>query len=273
MAKENYLFLIGQVKKEINFKKDANGNLVRAQFVITTIKRNIYDNAGMYTPSYDYLYVESASEEIIRVCTKIKPFDFIEIKGTIATKNIVRGKTCPVCKHVTLDRGVLDYIEPIYIGIRAHANSATDGADYLRQCAEASNIVKLIGVVCKEPEFYTYENGKDYAHYNLAVNRKLFVEGQPEVSADFPWVKTYGEQAVKDKVAIKKGSLVYIDGYVKAEKSKQDTICEKCGEHYNFEHMVNVVIPYSVEYLEGCHLPEPAVREIADRGDDIVFDE
>jgi len=262
MAKENYIFLIGQVKKEVTIKYDTENNPIKAQFVLTAIKRNIYDNAGMYTPRYDYLYVETQNIELINVCSKIRQFDFIEIKGTVATKNVIRGKICPQCGHTTLQKGVLDYIEPIYIGIRAHANSGTDGAEYLRSCAEASNILKLIGVVCQEPEFYTYPNGVEYAHYNIAVNRKYFVDGQPEVSADFPWVKTYGEQAAKDREAIRKGSLIYIDGYLKSEKSVQKTVCDACGYEFDFEHMVTVVRPYSVEYLEGCHLPEPEVKEI-----------
>lgn len=257
MAKENYIYLIGQIKKPVAIKYDTDNNPIKAQFVLTTIKRSIYDNAGMYTPKFDYLYIESQNQEIINVCSKIKQFDFIEVKGTVATKNVTRGKICPQCGHTILQKGVLDYIEPIYIGIRAHANSGTDGVKYLRACAEASNILKVIGVVCQEPEFYIYDNGVEYAHYNIAINRKLFVEGQPEISADFPWVKTYGEQAAKDKIAIRKGSLIYIDGYLKSEKAKQQTTCDACGCTFDFEHVVTVIRPFSVEYLEGCRLPEP----------------
>lgn len=262
MAKENYIYLIGQVKKPVSIKYDTGNNPIKAQFVLTTIKRSIYDNAGRYTPKYNYLYIETQNLEIINVCSKIKQFDFIEIKGIVASKNVVRAKVCPQCGQATLQKGVLDYIEPIYVGIRAHASSGTDGVEYLKACAEASNILKIIGVVCQEPKFYTYDNGIEYAHYNVAVNRKLFVEGQPEVSADFPWIKTYGEQAVKDKGAIKKGALIYVDGYLKSEKSKQLTICDACGFQYDFEHMVTVVRPFSVEYLEGCHLPDPDVKEL-----------
>lgn len=262
MAKENYIYLIGQVKKPVTFKYDVQQNPIKAQFVLTTIKRNIYDNAGMYTPKYDYLYVETQHPEVIRTCTRIKQFDFIEVKSILATRNVMRGTVCSQCGHTVLQQGVLDYIEPVYVGIRAHANSGSDGAEYLRNCAEASNILKLIGVVCREPEFYTYDNGTEYAHYNLAVNRKLFVEGQPETTADFPWVKTYGAQAEDDKKAIKQGSLLYIDGYVKSEKVKKEVTCEACGYKFDFEHAVMVVRPFSVEYLEGCHLPDPEVKEL-----------
>ena len=257
MAKENYVWLIGQVRKEPTMRYDSEQRPIRASFVLTTIKRNIHDNAGMYSPKFDYPYIETSDPSLIEIIQSIKLYDFIEIKGTFATKNIKRGKKCPHCDHVMVESGTLDYVEPIYIGIRAHATSNTDGADYLRQCAEVSNTLKLVGTVCQDPRFYTYENGTDYALYNVAVNRKFFVNGQPETSADFPWVKTYGEQATKDKGAIKKGALIYIDGALKTEKASQKVVCEECGQEYDFEQIVLIAKPYSVEYLEGCHLPDP----------------
>ena len=256
MAKENLVILIGQVRKEPVIKYEGQ-TPVRAALVLTTIKRNIYDNAGMYSPKFDYPYVETTDPALIQIIQNIKLFDFIEIKGTFATKNIKRGKKCPRCGHIMVGDGTLDYIEPIYIGIRAHAQSGTDGAEYLKMCAEMSNMLKLIGTVCQDPQFYQYENGTDYALYNVAVNRKFYVNGQPETSADFPWVKTYGEQATKDKEAIRKGSLIYIDGCLKTEKATQKVTCSECGEEFDFEQVVLVARPYSVEYLEGCHLPEP----------------
>ena len=260
MAKENYIFLIGQVCKAPKIKCDEDGNPVRASFGLTTLRRDKYDKAGNFAPRWDRPIILTGVPQYMKQIEEIKEFDFVEVKGTVTTKDFVKRTVCPHCGAEQLTSAMMTFINPVYIGIRGHAESRTDGLPYLAEVAEASNILKLIGRVCKEPVLYTYDDGTKCCNYPIAVNRKLYVEGSQdeEDHADYPWVKSFGEQAEENINALDVDSLVYIDGYIRTVKRVQEFQCTnpECGQIYTSPNTVMEVIPYSTEYLENCNLPD-----------------
>lgn len=281
MAKENYIFLIGQVLKEPSIKLDDDGAPVRATFQLTTLRRDKYDKAGNFSPKWDKPVILTGVPALIKQIQNISLYDFVEVKGTVTTKDYIRRTVCPHCGAEQLTNAMMTFINPTYINVREHCESRTAGLSYLSDCAEASNILKLIGRVCRDPEFYTYENGATCCSYPIAVNRKLFIDGSidEEDHSDYPWVKTFGEQAEEDYAALRMDSLVYVDGYVRTLKRDQQIQCSnpECGQMYTFPNAILEAIPYSVEYLEGCSLPDAThiskadVRAAAQAASDETF--
>jgi hypothetical protein len=136
--------------------------------------------------------------------------------------------------------------------------------------------VKLIGRVCKtsdandapeNPQLKTNDSGDEYCKYQIAVNRKLYIEGSGlEEHSDYLWVRSFNRNAEKDALALSVNSLIYLDAYVRSFTAKQRIdACINCGKSYTFSNTGFEVIPYSVEYLRDCHLPDPVERELMEQ--------
>jgi single-stranded DNA-binding protein len=263
MAKENYVFLVGQLLQESKIVKDKGGDSIRADCVVTTLRRDNKKNRENYTPVWDKPIVMSGNKEMINKMEKIDQFDFVEVKGTVTTKEIKRGTICPHCKGKNVQKGVMTFITPTFIGKRRTAQSRTEGFPYLREHSEISNTCKIIGRLCRDPELYTNSEGVVCCEYQIAVNRKYYIEGSGVLDrTDYPWVKTFNEQAQEDINSLKMGSLVYLDGCIRTRTIDRITLCEHCNQDYNWRDVVLEILPYSVEYLADCDKPEPKIRDL-----------
>ena len=77
------------------------------------------------------------------------------------------------------------------------------------QYMEVSNQALLIGTVRKEPEFK--DDGKNpFCRYPLQIDRKYYIPSQCDISADFPWVYSYGQQAEWDSKYLHNGSEILV---------------------------------------------------------------
>ena len=74
------------------------------------------------------------------------------------------------------------------------------------------NKLMIIGNVSKDPELRTTPNGKEVCNFNVAVNRRKKVEGQPD--ADFFRVSAWGELADVCQKYLNKGKKVCVVGSV-----------------------------------------------------------
>lgn len=130
----------------------------------------------------------------------------------------------------------------------------SDVIRWLRQMSEISNRIYLIGNVCAEPVYNPIDNGGRVCTYQIGVNRKLYIkEDDPDSKADYPWIKSLGDQADKDAQAIHKGSLLWIDGSIQARDGYEiEKTCEFCGETCHVKGSTMEVVPHYVEYLAGC---------------------
>ena len=57
-------------------------------------------------------------------------------------------------------------------------------------------------------------------------------------------------QADKDIEALKKGSLVLVDGFVRMRKFNRENTCEKCNSTKKWVDKVLEIVPYTVQYLD-----------------------
>lgn len=251
MARENSVQLHGQVRKNPQIQI-SNGNLVRAMLSIKVIRRTQKDQNFDTKLYFDCPVLFTKNEDMIKCINTLKVNDMIDVKGVVSTRDVNKTSTCPVCGGKNQTIGTLMYITPLYIKKCDSVKDDTEGIQTLKSRSEISNIVKLIGNLCKEPEYY--EDGKNmYASFPLAVNRRYHIKEDPdEKRTDYPWIKTYGMKACEDSKKLHLGSSVFIDGALQSRQIIRSTVCEHCENLYNWDDTVGEIVPYYIGYLTGC---------------------
>lgn len=284
MAKENYVYLIGQLRKEPFVVKNNAGRPIEGAMFLTTVRRGLYDDAGNFAPRWDKPLIRTKDPRLAKKMLEFKVNDIIEAKCCIVTHHVKKMVKCPHCNQKQERESSLVYLTPVSLSLRNRPDGETDASATLMDpdVAEMSNVAHVIGRVCNEEGVkYTDDNaGHTKANYQIAVNRKMFVYGSKmdrlstdeetqEDRADYPWVVSYGKVADEDKAMLIQGSLIYLDGYVHTQNYKQKTVCdnEDCQQEFEYPCQAMQLTPYSNEYLEGCNLVD-SVRNLRDRTSD-----
>ena len=74
-------------------------------------------------------------------------------------------------------------------------------------------------MLTREPAKVKSRYAYPITQYQIAIMRKFHVrEDPPEIRIDWPWVKSYGDNAVKDAQRLTTGAEVLIDGYLQTKK-------------------------------------------------------
>ena len=141
-------------------------------------------------------------------------------------------------------------------------------------CYEISNRVEIGGMVCREitdrDYYHDPEQGDnvrgDRIQFEMAIMRpRRIAEDPPDDTTDFLWVRAYGAQAAELRQAIRKGSVLIINGAIQTRRS--DTmfkhVCENCGHQIVKAGMATEIVPYQCEYLKNCG-PAYEPEEIVD---------
>ncbi|MBO6230658.1 MAG: single-stranded DNA-binding protein [Ruminiclostridium sp.] len=271
MAKENFVLLSGQVYQEPMIISAIDGTPLKAYLIMKTVRRHILrENIAEVSNSrtFDFVPIASFNPDCIAILRNIRVNDMIELRGVYTTKCNIKKSYCAVCGEEIITPGTMTFITPIFIRLleRAKCDDAPDGfpiingLSILRQQAEISNCVKIIGYLCREPEMITTDKYV-ITQYQLASNRKFLIkEDDPAARTDYPWVKSYGAQAQMDINSLHTGSMVFIDGCVQARRFPVTRQCSK-GHANMSEELACEIVPYSVEYLSDCTLPEPTERK------------
>lgn len=255
MAKENYNRLRGQLRTDIAYLKNADGEITTAVFPLTVIRRNIYNRAGNLDAQFDRPIIATADKEMIRCAQQLQKHDIIDIKGMFRTRQSKKKLKCPHCGSTVIIEMPIATIEPVYIGVvEDRLNNVTDGTNYLLHCAEISNEAKVIGRVCTPTENIISgetDRGDIYARYQLAVNRKLYIKGSidEEDHTDYPFVYSYKDVAQSDLAVLQQGALIYLDGYIHTMQYDRETTCPDCGQDFTFQSQRMNLTPYANEYL------------------------
>lgn len=272
MARHNYVFLYGRVTKNPKIITDSEGNFLRGQCLLTTIRgdRSAEDNNyGNF--KYDCPILITKDPNVIFEMSKWHENDMVEVKGTISTREVKRTTTCPNCGHQNAKMGVLLYITPIYCSAIEVGGSKDQCVELLKEKCEISNQCIIAGNLCNDPQYYRHANGLCQTQYQIALNRKFRVkEDPPEIKTDFPWIKSNGEAAVSDAKFLKKGSSVLVEGYIQTREIIQKAVCEECEETYEWKDSAMEISPYSTEYLLNCRTVEE-IEEMEKSEQDTVF--
>ncbi len=255
MAKENYVSLRGQLRQQVKYVVDEQtGDVKQAIFRLYVLRRDIRDRANSFSPRTDKPIVMTEDPDVIKQIQKTELNDIVEVKGVYKTRRIVKRCQCPSCQTVNAFDANLATVTALYVGKCVELDTTTQGMDYLKNCAEISNIVKIIGRVCVDEEDIQYaetDRGDRYAKYKIAVNRKFFDTSSLDLDdhTDYPVVYSYNEVADNDIAVLKKGTLIYLDGYLHTMKYDAEVECCECGEKFNVPMQRMNLTPYSNEYL------------------------
>lgn len=226
--------------------------------MVTTAARKYVRWENAVTPSLVPIRVRATLEDTAVPLSKTKPNDIVFIKGVLSTRNVNKQVRCQNCGEAfSVNKkdgedddeatGMLTYVTPTAVDIRATNLSAEEAQAYLISIREMSNEIQLMGNLCADPT--QWENGNATA-YQLGVNRKFFQKtDDPSIVADYPYIRSYGDQAINDAEALHKSSTVLVDGFLKMRKFNRQSVCPYCGATRNWSDYVMEAVPYSVEYI------------------------
>ena len=256
MARENFVLMHGQVRGEPRITINNDGEIVKAMFTMRVLRRPT-TNAEVHKGKLqiDCPVIYTRNPDIGRIIMSMRAGDMVDVRGTITSRECRKSTICPECGHTNKKDGNIVYVTPIYMSVRSNADEAT-GLSLLKERAEISNLVNVIGNLCREPDYYVDKNNKRYAQYQLAVNRRFRIkEDHEDIKTDFPWVKTFGMQAYNDSQCLHVGSSVYISGAVQTREIERKCTCEECGETYTWKDNATEIVPYYIGYLANCNVP------------------
>ena len=261
--KHNNVFICGWVKELPKIvKDDATGEYVEAKGRIVTLRGLRKFGAKTSNIKYDEPLIYTRNPEMCKEMSKWAVGDIVEVKGSLTTKDIYKVTTCPICKHKNRQPGNAVYVTPIHCHIRERGKlEKNDAYEELKKLCEISNNVTLIGVVCREPELFV-KNKVRITSYQIAVRRKFRIsEDSSETRTDFPWVKSFGGIGRNDALYLKKGSYLFLDGWLQTRKFPRETVCENCNNSYEWNDWSLEVVPYASEYVRNCRSAEEIKAE------------
>lgn len=270
MARHNYVAVYGVVCR-LPLIEGEDENKTGFCFIKTVMSsRDIKEAGSGYQLNCPSLFIHSSEKEIVEMMSTLQINDVIEVTGFIATMEIDKKCTCPVCGEVNYRRescvrygktrsgGNRIYLYPIAIRVENHYESEQEAFSFLRKNSEFANHVFLLGNLTVNPVQSTLMEGtRKYTRYQLAINRKYCPRDGNEVytKTDYPWVYSYGDKSDEDFKRLSAGSMVYIDGALQARKYKEQYICTNCGNEFDVPGRTLEVLAYDSEYLSE-HNPD-----------------
>ncbi len=292
MARENLAFLRASVAKAPTIiKKD---DIYQYALVFVNVARGLrkVGDHRKYMKT-DYVPVMTRDEDCMMELEKWKEHDIVDIKGVIATKRINKSSYCECgCKNSY--PGTMVFVEAIFAERITHLDSDEECLKYLTEHREISNQAFLFGTLCRDPKKITPKQGLIVTQYQIAMNRKYRIPlDPPEIKSDYPWVKSYGENAVNDKKRLHVGSEVFIDGCIQTRAVERHAICGAelgedgkplkdengnpilkldkdgapigCGTEYTWKDRALEIVPYETEYIGDFYSDEEVEQNEKDR--------
>lgn len=269
--KHNQAIMCGVIRDMPKILITDNGRSY-AQFRLITINGNRTGGRQIESKAFDAPLIHTRDEALIEVIKEIQVGDVVAIKGAITTALVTRRPKCEHCGQRLTLPGILSYISPASvtiidkgIALDEEGKFSKDAATQrLKEMKEISNLLTVVGVVCREPKPYKTDekHKRRMTAYQIAVKRKLRIIGEmDDNTADFPWVKSYGKISMNDGLYIKKGTYLFIDGWFRARQYERHAICEHCGQEVTWKDYSSDIVPYASEYIKNYNLPEEITDE------------
>ena len=278
MARINRVFLRGAVSKPPQVMK-SDDQFIYARVYVSVVRSRrgeAYRN-GLVC---DVPLIMTRDTACIREIDTWEVNDIVSIKGVFASRRIRKSSFCKNCGNKLQIPGVIMYINPIFCEKICHLETQQECLQYIAAHREISNQIYVFGRLCNEPKKLTSKSGLVVTQYQIAMNRKWRIRTDPpDVKSDFPWVKSYGANAMEDKKHLHMGSEVYVDGCLQARSILRHSVCgqmydEKgkpmkdesgnpkirpnagCGKRYDWEDRAMELVPYEVEYVNDYYTDE-----------------
>ena len=262
MSRHNLAFLTGAVIKAPIIHKNDEGDILYGMCNLNVVRgyRDVGDNKNFMKS--DNPIIMSREPAILQEMEKWNENDIVYIKGVIASKSIKKTSICQHCGAKNTVDGTLVYINPIFAKQIKQFESSNEAISFLSSLREISNEVYVLGTLCRPPKKITPKEGLVVTQYQIALNRKYFIRTDPpEIKADYPWVKSYGENALEDRKRLKTGAKVFIDGCLQARAVQRHIVCEECGQKYDWKDRALEIVPYETEYICGYNTDEDLAEQ------------
>ena len=150
MARHNEVTLFGQVIQAPRLLyNDSNPNNQSRKLVRTigslAVLRGIRDFGAVDKRiRLDIPIVLSQNEKIMKMMKQWEQGDIVQIRGTLATVNVMKTLTCPGCQQVESIQGMLCFINPIFMQTEDKKLTPEEGNKEMRRCSEISNRITVI---------------------------------------------------------------------------------------------------------------------------------
>lgn len=264
MGRLNNVDLFGVVQELPQVvKNDETGEYVRALGSLRVIRgaRNAQDGKRYMVFSYPKIYTRNPDW-----CKEMETWqvnDLVFINGMFATNAVMKTSFCSCCGAKNRKEGQLGYVEPISMRTIDRFNSETEAISELKNYTLVSNRIFALGNLGKDPKRMKLHTqaGKNIVvcQYPMVLNRLFYVKEDPaEKTNDFPWVKSYGKNCDSDYFRLKESSTVMIDGFLQTRFVRMHSVCDYCGEPYDWKDSTMEIVPYEVEYLQRYRTEEEA---------------
>lgn len=250
MARLNIVHMKGVVAADPTIVKRENASMGRASLVLARDTRKV-ENRVKHAVQ-DRPYIITTEEHIVAQMEKISKYDIIYVKGVLSTRKIPKTSYCAECGEKNTVEGILTYVTPLSIEKVSSVENEDEMIAYLNQAEvrPTSNEVHVFGRLTRDPKKVSPKSGLVVTQYQIALNRKYIIrDDPPEVRADYPWVKSYGEAAEEDRFRLMKDSIVFIDGYLQTRNVNKHQTCVKCGKLYDWTDRAMELVPYDTEYI------------------------
>lgn len=254
MATHNQTRTLGYLLKNPTIINEGQEGAERILFRIRTTRRKV---EGYQGKQFEDVIVYYDDVELMDKLKKLKEFDVVDIKGVFNVLTINKPSICPYCGTQNIKyNGSSTFIYPISVikidNILGSYQYQEDLPKTIlkKHYEEVSNQVLIIGTVVSPPEMIGNEK-MPCCRYRLGVDRKYYIKTQDNITADYPWVYTYGQQAEWDYVHLKQGSLIHVDAFMHSRQINAAMTCEHCGCNYVYPDVVTEFIPHSLEYLNN----------------------
>ncbi|MBQ7430276.1 single-stranded DNA-binding protein [Butyrivibrio sp.] len=278
MIRQNDVRFYGFVadKPKITMTNGTN-ELVRGMMHLAVIRSERFNgenNVGADRIMYDYPIILTTDPEMIAKMQKLELYDIVEIKGSLVTRKITKHTYCSGecgCGARNDVEGNISFVMPLVM-----AKRNKEKGSYTKNQAEAeiienrefSNSIVILGNLCQDVTYF-HEKNIQTSTYQVATDRKYVVQADsPDVTADYPLVRSYGRQAKKDSMCIHTGSTILIDGYLHTRRPQRTTLCESCGVEYQWADSVMEIIPFVTEYLANYTDYQTAKAEEAKKAEE-----
>lgn len=254
MATHNQVRLVGFLLEDPVLLNSGVSGAEKVMCKIRTVHRDFDGYFGMH---FQDVIVFEDNPLYLKKMQKLQRFDLIDIKGVYNVLTLTKHSKCPYCGTKNSKPGSsAAFVYPIWM---SKVNATREAYEHDKNLpatilethyGEVSNQVLMIGTVVNEPSLI--ENGHQVCcKYQLGIDRKFYIKTQDNLTADYPWIYSYGKQARMDAERLKVGSVVLVDGFVQNRSIKNKGVCSSCGKEYAYPDVAMEIVAYSVEYFEN----------------------
>ena len=276
MARQNTVWLLGLLEKKAITTKDKDGEYNFGSCYLHVVRgvRDAHDNVKYM--KHDHPLIVSMNSKIITKMDELNKNDLVMIKGSVTSKSAPKSSFCPYCTDeegkptTNKGLGLFTYVTPIFIKKIKECPDYETGLIEIIKARELSNQVVVFGHLWNDPKYYKTKHGTLITQYQLITERKARVIGDElDKKADFPWVKSYGEQAIEDRLRLEKGSAIIVDGFLQERKVTRKTKCSCCGKIYPWEDRTMEIVPFDTEYVSNYKTDEILEKETGEKAEEL----